>query len=61
MFNALESPQSSAAINPQSLNFDPSINNNFFNVTMTYSSKSAVHIPYGRIVQVKDDLLLSSS
>jgi sporulation protein YlmC with PRC-barrel domain len=61
MFNTLESPFNSAVLAPWSLNYDPSINNNFFNVTMTYSSKSAVHIPYGRIVQVKDDLLLSSS
>ena len=61
MFQTLESPLHSITFAPHSLNYDPSINNNFFNVTMTYSSKSAVHIPYGRIVQVKDDILISSS
>lgn len=53
MFNTLESPRHSITFAPHSLNYDPSINNNFFNVTMTYSAKSAVHIPYGRIVQVR--------
>ena len=30
----------------------PELNNNFFNVTHSYSSKSAIHSPYGKFVKV---------
>ena len=51
MFNTLEAPIHNQALYPGG-NLDPSINNNFFNVTMTYSAQSDVHIPYGKIVKV---------
>ena len=56
MFNTLESPIHSLTFAPHSLNHDPIINNNFFNVTMTYSTQSEVHVPYGKIVQVRKDI-----
>ena len=58
MFHTLESPIHSVTFAPHSLSHEPVINNNFFNVTMTYSSRSAVHVPYGRLVQVRDDICL---
>ena len=49
MFNTLEAPIHNQALYPGG---NPSINDNFLNVTMTYSAQSDVHISYGKIVKV---------
>lgn len=53
IFKTLESPINNPNLNDnQGQKHEPSINNKFFNATMTYSSQSDVHIPYGKIVKM---------
>lgn len=48
IFQTRESPQQVG------FNFGPEVNNNFFNVTHSYSSKSGIHHPYGKFVKIRD-------
>ena len=38
---------------------NPSINNNFFNVTMTYHSESGMQSPYLRMLKVNNNSVLN--
>ena len=47
IFQTRETPQQVG------FNFGPELNNNFFNVTQSYSAKSGIHHPYGKFVKVR--------
>jgi len=51
IFHTRESPQHMGNIG---FNIGPEVNNNFFNVTHSYSSKSAIHSPYGKFVKIRE-------
>eukprot|EP00092_Neocalanus_flemingeri_P043207 GFUD01047564.1.p1 GENE.GFUD01047564.1~~GFUD01047564.1.p1 ORF type:complete len:427 (-),score=76.54 GFUD01047564.1:62-1342(-) len=54
MFHTMESPLHSLRFDPNGLKYDPSINNNFFNVTTSYHSHSQIHLPYGNFVKTAE-------
>jgi len=54
MFYTLEAPQASVIFDPNHLNWSETINNNFFNATMTYHSESEIFVPFGRLLKKAD-------